>query len=103
MLALVHKAMGNEKVAFEFYMLVGLLKPKYSSLWRMLLSWSIEQGNSSQTFYCLSKAIVADPKDVDLRFYQASLYVDHGPYKKAVECYGHYKHFKQRICICRSN
>ncbi|GKV35145.1 hypothetical protein SLEP1_g43450 [Rubroshorea leprosula] len=87
MLGLVYKALGNHKIAFEFYMLAGLLKPKDSSLWKLLLSWSIEQGNVSQTCYCLSKAITADPKDIDLRFYQASLYADLGDYKKAAESY----------------
>ncbi|OMO51533.1 Tetratricopeptide-like helical, partial [Corchorus capsularis] len=86
-LGLVHKALGNNKIAFEFYMLAGILKPKDSSLWKQLFTWSIEQGNVSQTCYCLSKAITADPTDVSLRFHQASLYVELGDHQRAAESY----------------
>ncbi|XP_021299995.1 general transcription factor 3C polypeptide 3 isoform X2 [Herrania umbratica] len=86
-LGLVHKALGNNKIAFEFYMLAGILKPKDSSLWKQLFTWSIEQGNVSQTCYCLSKAITADPTDISLRFHQASLYVELGDHQRAAESY----------------
>ena len=37
--------------------------------------------------YCLSKAITADPADINLRFHRASLYVELGDYQKAAESY----------------
>lgn len=40
-LGLVHKALGNQKTAFDFYMLAGLLKPKDSTLWKVLFDWSV--------------------------------------------------------------
>ncbi|OMO77505.1 Tetratricopeptide-like helical [Corchorus olitorius] len=46
-----------------------------------------EQRNVSQTCYCLSKAIAADPTDISLRFHQASLYVELGDHQRAAESY----------------
>ncbi|XP_022716452.1 general transcription factor 3C polypeptide 3 isoform X2 [Durio zibethinus] len=87
MLGLAHKALGDNKRAFQFYMLAGLLKPKDPDLWKLLFTWSLEQQNVSQTCYCLSKAIIADPADIGLRCLQASLYVELGDNQKAAESY----------------
>ncbi|XVE89357.1 hypothetical protein DITRI_Ditri19aG0195700 [Diplodiscus trichospermus] len=87
MLGLAHKALGDNKKAFQFYMLAGLLKPKDPDLWKLLFTWSLEQQNVSQTSYCLSKAIIADPADISLRFLQASLYVELGDHQKAADSY----------------
>jgi Tfp pilus assembly protein PilF len=46
-----------------------------------------EKGNIGQASYCLSKAIMADPKDVTLRLHRASLHVELGDYQKAAESY----------------
>ncbi|XVF75058.1 hypothetical protein PTKIN_Ptkin13bG0158500 [Pterospermum kingtungense] len=87
MLGLAYKALGDNKRAFEFYMLAGLLKPKDPDLWKQIFTLSLERQNVSQTCYCLSKAIIADPEDISLRFLQASLYVELGDYQKAAESY----------------
>ncbi|GFY99697.1 hypothetical protein Acr_13g0010970 [Actinidia rufa] len=86
-LGLVYNAVGNKKKALNFYMLAAHLTPKDPSLWKLLVTWSIEQGNAGQAMYCLSKAITADPADIDLRFHRASLYVELGDYQKAAESY----------------
>ncbi|PPD71972.1 hypothetical protein GOBAR_DD31138 [Gossypium barbadense] len=87
MLGLSYKALGDNKRAFQFYIIAGLLKPKDPDLWKLLFTWSIEQENVSLTCHCLSKAIMADPTDISLRYLQASLYDELGDYQKAAESY----------------
>ncbi|KAH1075125.1 hypothetical protein J1N35_027453 [Gossypium stocksii] len=87
MLGLSYKALGDNKRAFQFYIIAGLLKPKDPDLWKLLFTWSIEQENVSLTCHCLSKAIMADPTDTSLRYLQASLYDELGDYQKAAESY----------------
>ncbi|KAB1211026.1 General transcription factor 3C polypeptide 3 [Morella rubra] len=86
-LGLVHNALGDDTKASNFYMIAAHLKPKDSPLWKLLLTWSIEQGNIGQASYCLSKAITADPKDITLRSHRASIQVELGDYQKAAESY----------------
>ncbi|CAI9281262.1 unnamed protein product [Lactuca saligna] len=49
------------------------------------LPWSTELGNHKQAWYCLDRAIRADPEDVSLRHPRASIYVEPGNYHKAAE------------------
>lgn len=86
-LGLVHNRLGEDKKASNFYMIAAHLTPKDSSLWRLLFTKSIEQGNIGQANYCLSKAIMADPKDVTLKLHRASLHVELGDYQKAAESF----------------
>ncbi|XP_059299491.1 uncharacterized protein LOC132052132 isoform X1 [Lycium ferocissimum] len=86
-LGLIYNAMGDKKRAMNFYMLAAHLSPKDASLWKLLVAWSIEQGNRRQTRYCLSKAITADPEDISLRYHRASIYIELGDYQKAAESY----------------
>uniref|UniRef100_A0A5B6ZEJ2 Uncharacterized protein n=1 Tax=Davidia involucrata TaxID=16924 RepID=A0A5B6ZEJ2_DAVIN len=86
-LGLVYNAVGNKQKALSFYMIAAVMTPKDSSLWKLLLTWSLEQGNTAQSRYCLSKAIMADPEDITLKFHLASLYVDLGDYEKAARSY----------------
>lgn len=46
-----------------------------------------ELDNKRQANYCLSKAITADPEDINLQFHRASIYVELGEYHKAAESY----------------
>ncbi|XP_043690462.1 general transcription factor 3C polypeptide 3 isoform X2 [Telopea speciosissima] len=86
-LGLVHNAIGDKKKALNFYMIAAHLSPKDPSLWKLLFTWSIEQGNTGQARYCLSKAITADPEDISLRFDRALLLIELGDYQKAAESY----------------
>ncbi|KAJ4964536.1 hypothetical protein NE237_016385 [Protea cynaroides] len=86
-LGLVHNAMGDKKKALNFYMIAAHLSPKDPSLWKLLFTWSIEQGNTGQARYCLSKAITADPEDIGLRFDRALSHIELGDYQKAAESY----------------
>ncbi|XP_011100078.1 general transcription factor 3C polypeptide 3 isoform X1 [Sesamum indicum] len=86
-LALIYTAMNEEKRALNFYMIAAHLTPKDASLWKLLVTRSIEQGDKRQANYCLNKAIIADPEDIGLRFHRASLYIELGEYKKAADSY----------------
>ncbi|CAL0324315.1 unnamed protein product [Lupinus luteus] len=86
-LGLVYRSLKDYKKATGFYMIAAHLTPKDSSLWELLFTWSIEQGDIGQAGYCLSKAITADPKDVSLRSHRAKLYVELGDYQKAAVAY----------------
>nr|XP_027086549.1 general transcription factor 3C polypeptide 3-like [Coffea arabica] len=86
-LGLIYNEMGDKKRALDFYMIAAHLTPKDASFWKLLVTWSIEQGDTGQARYCLSKAITADPEDINLRFHRASLYVELGDYLKAADSY----------------
>ncbi|KAK9669365.1 hypothetical protein RND81_13G125200 [Saponaria officinalis] len=86
-LGLVYNSKGDKKKATEFYMIAAFLSPKNTSLWKRLVTCSIEQGNIGQAWYCLTKAISADENDVSLRYQQASLYLEAGDFLKAAKSY----------------
>lgn len=46
-----------------------------------------DRGDIDQASYCLSKAIKAEPDDINLLFYRASLYLERGDCQKAAETY----------------
>jgi general transcription factor 3C polypeptide 3 (transcription factor C subunit 4) len=46
-----------------------------------------EQGNVGQVIYCLTKAIKADPEDVDAKWDRASLFAGRNEYAKAAESF----------------
>ncbi|KAL9243185.1 hypothetical protein vseg_017105 [Gypsophila vaccaria] len=96
-LGLVYNSKGDRKKATEFYMIAAFLSPKNTSLWKRLMTSSIEQGNIGQAWYCLSKAINADPDDVALIYRRASLYLEAGNSLKAAESY------EQIARMCRDN
>ncbi|XP_010252329.1 PREDICTED: general transcription factor 3C polypeptide 3 isoform X2 [Nelumbo nucifera] len=96
-LGLVYNAIGDKKKALNFYMIAAHLSPKDPSLWKLLVSWSIEQGNTGQARYCLSKAITADPEDISLKFDRATLHIQLGDYQKAAESY------EQILGVCPEN
>ncbi|KAK1433400.1 hypothetical protein QVD17_10310 [Tagetes erecta] len=86
-LGLIYTDMGDKKRALGFYMLAAHLTPKEASRWKLLITWSLEQGNSGQARYCLDRAIKADPEDMGLRYHRASLFVELGEHQKAAESY----------------
>ncbi|OWM77222.1 general transcription factor 3C polypeptide 3 isoform X2 [Punica granatum] len=86
-LGLIYTALGNDKKAMDFYMIAASLRPKDSSLWELLYTWSIKQENSGQAKHCLSKAITAEPENIALRVQLASIYLEVGDYQRAAETY----------------
>ncbi|XP_074316928.1 uncharacterized protein LOC141653154 isoform X2 [Silene latifolia] len=87
MLGLVYNKKGDIKKATDFKMFAAYLSPKDASLWKCLVTSSIEQGNTGQAWYCLSRAITADPSDISLRYDKASLFMEAGDSLKAAETY----------------
>ncbi|KAK7303705.1 hypothetical protein RJT34_14618 [Clitoria ternatea] len=96
-LGLVYSSLEDYKRAMDFYMIAAHLTPKDSSLWKLLFTWSIEQGDIGQASYCLSKAITADPADVTLKSHRAMLYAELGDYQKAAVVY------EQLYQLCHEN
>lgn len=86
-LGLVHHALGNEMKALNFYTIAAHLAPRDSSLWELLFDWFNTRGNTPRAIYCLSRAITADPKNINLKYCRASLYVKVGDYRKAATSY----------------
>jgi len=56
-----------------------------------------EQGNTGQAWYCIKKAITADPNDITLRYHFASLCMEMGEYHKAADSY------HQIVQVCPDN
>ncbi|KAI7755434.1 hypothetical protein M8C21_019913 [Ambrosia artemisiifolia] len=77
----------DKKRALGFYLLAVHLTPNDASLWKLLVNWSLEQGNGAQARYCLDRAIKEDPEDMGLRYHRASLFVELGKHQKAAESY----------------
>ncbi|KAH9622913.1 hypothetical protein KSS87_016470 [Heliosperma pusillum] len=88
-LGLAYDKKSDIKKATDFYMFAAYLSPKAkaASLWKRLVTSSIEHGNTGQAWYCLSRAITADPSDVTLRYHRASLFLEAGDSLKAAETY----------------
>ncbi|XP_021733713.1 general transcription factor 3C polypeptide 3-like [Chenopodium quinoa] len=96
-LGLVYNSMGDKAKSVNCYMLAANFGPKESPLWKPLVTWSIELGNIGQAWWCLSKAITADPADITLRYHRASLCMEAGDFLKAAESYD------QIVQICPDN
>ncbi|KAH9781975.1 general transcription factor 3c polypeptide 3 [Citrus sinensis] len=86
-LGLAHSALGNHKSAFDFYVIAAHLSPKDSALWKQLLTFAVQKGDTAQAMYYIRQAIRAEPKDISLRIHLASFYVEIGDYEKAAESY----------------
>ncbi|XP_042039082.1 general transcription factor 3C polypeptide 3-like isoform X1 [Salvia splendens] len=88
-LGLIYSAMDDNKKAMIFYMIAAHLNPKDVSLWKLLLVKSVEHEDRNQAYYCLNKALVADPEAIDLHKIRALLYDGIKEYQKAAESYEH--------------
>ncbi|KAH9713314.1 tetratricopeptide repeat (TPR)-containing protein [Citrus sinensis] len=96
-LGLVHDALGNTAKAMGCYWLAACYKQKDSSLWKLVFTWLIEQGDTSWAMSCLSEAVKADPNDIKLKFHLASLYVELGNFQRAADVY------RQMVQLCPEN
>ncbi|XP_016433921.1 uncharacterized protein LOC107760391 [Nicotiana tabacum] len=86
-LAVVYDAIGEKRKSMYFYELAALVMPRDTSLWKLLLSWSLEQGNAADVNKYLPKAIAAEPEDISLRLLSASHYLELKEYEKAAKAY----------------
>lgn len=96
-LGLVHDALGNTAKAMGCYWLAACYKQKDSSLWKLVFTWLIEQGDTSWAMSCLSEAVKADPNDIKLKFHLASVYVELGNFQRAADVY------RQMVQLCPEN
>ncbi|KAL2936929.1 General transcription factor 3C polypeptide 3 [Bienertia sinuspersici] len=86
-LGLVYNSMGDKKKSLDCYLIAAYVGPRDSPLWKLLVTWSIEQGNFGQARSCIDKAIKVDPADVTLWYHRASIYTVLGECSKAAESY----------------
>ncbi|KAM1297718.1 hypothetical protein ACFX2F_024633 [Malus domestica] len=86
-LGIIHDNLGNELDALNCYRIAAFLTPRDPALWELFFDRFNKQGNSHDSIYCLSRAISADPENMNLKFDRASLYVKLGDYQKAVASY----------------
>lgn len=86
-LGLVYDTCHDKTKAINFYMIAAHLTPKDAYLWKRLATWSMEQGNTGQVIYCLTKAMKADPEDARVKWDRASLFVELKDYQKAAEAF----------------
>lgn len=86
-LALVCDAIGEKRRAISFYQLAAEFMPRNNSLWKLLLSWNLEQGNAAAVDRYLPKAIAAEPEDVSLKLLSASRSIELKKYEKAAKAY----------------
>ncbi|KAG0181852.1 transcription factor TFIIIC subunit tfc4 [Apophysomyces sp. BC1034] len=64
-LGLVHEEMGNAEKALQLRMVAAHMCQKDGGLWKELGLKSVENNATQQAIYCLSKALIVDPADVD--------------------------------------
>eukprot|EP00252_Welwitschia_mirabilis_P015952 TRINITY_DN35372_c0_g1_i1.p1 TRINITY_DN35372_c0_g1~~TRINITY_DN35372_c0_g1_i1.p1 ORF type:complete len:936 (-),score=195.07 TRINITY_DN35372_c0_g1_i1:201-3008(-) len=86
-LGVIYLMLGDKKKAINFYMIAAHLTPKDAELWKRLATLSLEEGNTAQGIYCLTRAIRADPENVIIQWDRASLYVELKDYQKAAEAF----------------
>ncbi|KAH6819727.1 hypothetical protein C2S53_020841, partial [Perilla frutescens var. hirtella] len=86
-LGVIYDELCDKKRSMSFNMIAAHLAPKNAFLWKLLLARSRELGDNKQAFYYLRRAIIADPKDINLQLNCASLYDKRGEYQKAADCY----------------
>ncbi|XP_047964509.1 general transcription factor 3C polypeptide 3-like isoform X2 [Salvia hispanica] len=88
-LGLIYSATDDNKRAMIFYMIAAHLNPKDASLWKLLFAKSMEHKDKKQAYYCLNKAIIADPEDIYLQLLRALYHDGNEEYQKAAESYEH--------------
>jgi tetratricopeptide (TPR) repeat protein len=87
LLGLIHDSLGDRKKAFNFHMIAAFFSRKDASLWKKLVAWLIEMGDVALVKHRLSKAIIVDPDDVELKFDGELLYFKAREFLKAAELY----------------
>lgn len=91
----VYKALGDDKKAWNFYLLAARISPRDSSLWEKLYKWAVEMGKDDGVWlFCLLKAISANPKDEELRYDLAYYYIERKDYVRAAKAFEHIRQIR---------
>ncbi|CAN6831904.1 unnamed protein product [Brassica oleracea] len=87
-LALVPDNLGKtDSLSTEALMAAAYIKGPKSHVWKLLYDRAKEQGNMVLASDYVSKAVQADPEDIDLKYEYADLCISAGKYKEAAETY----------------
>ncbi|RUS26867.1 hypothetical protein BC938DRAFT_484013 [Jimgerdemannia flammicorona] len=83
-LGLIQEELGNPAKALQLSLVAAHLRPKDGEAWKRLARMSTEQGAIRQAIYCYSKAIQADPTDVDAIWDRSYLHKEIKKYNLAI-------------------
>ncbi|XP_048610613.1 uncharacterized protein LOC125575445 [Brassica napus] len=87
-LALVPDNLGKtEALSTDALKAAAYIKGPKSHVWKLLYDRAKEQGNMVLASDYVSKAVQADPEDIDLKYEYADLCLSAGKYKEAAETY----------------
>ncbi|KAJ3085898.1 transcription factor TFIIIC subunit tfc4 [Quaeritorhiza haematococci] len=86
-LGTIYEELGNTTKAMGAYLMAAHLIAKDADLWKRLGQMSMKLGHTDQAIYCLSKAIVADPTDVDALWDRSYLFYEEKRYQRAIDGY----------------
>ncbi|KAH0882678.1 hypothetical protein HID58_058774 [Brassica napus] len=77
----------TDSLSTEALMAAAYIKGPKSHVWKLLYDRAKEQGNMVLASDYVSKAVQADPEDIDLKYEYADLCLSAGKYKEAAETY----------------
>ncbi|XP_067001126.2 general transcription factor 3C polypeptide 3 isoform X2 [Anabrus simplex] len=86
-LAVLYEEMGAADKAMQFALIAAHLSPQEPQQWIRLAESSEKQGNLKQAITCYSKAIIADPSDVNTHIKRCCLLDDLGDKKASLRGY----------------
>ncbi|KAF7728472.1 transcription factor TFIIIC subunit tfc4 [Apophysomyces ossiformis] len=84
-LGLVHEEMGNTEKALQLRMVAAHMCQNDGALWKELGLKSVENNATQQAIYCLSKALIVDPTDVDALWDRSFLFKKLGRTDDAID------------------
>ncbi|ELP87970.1 O-linked N-acetylglucosamine transferase, ogt, putative [Entamoeba invadens IP1] len=67
-LGMIYSDLGDKKTARDYFMIAAHMTRTDGELWKRLADMFKEDGDEEQYYYCLSKAVLHDPKNVDLLY-----------------------------------
>ncbi|KAI9254630.1 hypothetical protein BDA99DRAFT_162343 [Phascolomyces articulosus] len=84
-LGLVHEEMGHRDKALQLRMVAAHMNQNDANLWKELGVKSIEADANQQAIYCFTKALVAQPADIDALWDRSFLYRKLGRNDEAID------------------
>lgn len=83
----IYEATNRVKEAIQAYTITAALTAKDPDRWKQIARMSVDIGNFQHAIFCYTKAIRANPEDLDSRQRRASAHFDSSDYKRAADGY----------------
>ena len=87
MLGTIHEDMGDVENAVLFFMVAAHLRASDVALWKRIASLALDLNQLDQAVYCLSKALKANPDDIDATMDRVAIWVEQGKLKRAKDAF----------------